>query len=176
MSADIILHCCCGPCATACVERLLEEGKTPLLYFSNQNILSRSEWEKRLLAAQKTAQYFSLDILEDCYNHDPWLAAVKGLEKEKEKGSRCSKCFYFSLERTALKAKELNISAFTTSLTVSPHKNSQQIFHYGKKLDGFQIIDFKKKNGFKRSLELSKKLGLYRQDFCACEFSYRKEY
>ena len=102
-----------------------------------------------------------------------WLDAVRGHESDKEHGERCSLCFRFNLERTAEKAAELGIDEFATTLTVSRFKNSAKIFHEGEDLPGFLKIDFKKKDGFNRSIVLSKELGLYRQDYCGCEFSLR---
>ncbi len=103
-----------------------------------------------------------------------WLSAVKGFENEPEKGKRCSVCFNYSLSRTALMARKLNMENFTTTLTISPHKISKVIFENGMRYSGFLPYDFKKKDGFKRSLELSKKMGLYRQNYCGCEFSIQR--
>jgi len=169
----ILLHVCCAPCATACVERLLADEREVSLYYSNSNINSKEEFEKRLAYVEKVAGVFGVNLEVDPYQHDEWLEHVRGLENEAEKGLRCTKCFDWSLGRTALKAMEVGIESFATSLTVSPHKNSGVIFEAGNQYDSFEALDFKKQNGFLRSRELSEKFDLYRQSFCGCEFSVR---
>jgi hypothetical protein len=167
----ILLHVCCAPCATACIEKLLAEGREPALYFSNSNIDSEAEFEKRLTYVKKLAAIFQLGLETDAYWHDGWLEHISGLENEPEKGLRCAKCFSWSLGRTAEKAAEMGINSFTTTLTVSPHKVSEMIFESGKPYPGFEPWNFKKDNGFQRSLELSHTFDLYRQKYCGCEFS-----
>ena len=169
----ILLHVCCAPCATACVERLLADDLDVSLYFSNSNINSEMEFEKRLSYVEKIAGIFDVGLEIDPYRHDDWLEYVRGLENEAEKGLRCTKCFEWSLRRTARKAADVGIECFATSLTVSPHKNSGVIFEAGNQHPGFESWDFKKKNGFLRSRELSEKFDLYRQNYCGCEFSIR---
>lgn len=167
----ILLHICCAPCGSASVERLLRENREVTLFFSNSNISPKEEYLKRLKYALKLASYFSVDLVRDDYEHERWLSYIAGLEDEPEKGMRCRKCFYFNLENTSRKASELGIKEFTTTLTISPHKDSGLIFETGGSFEGFREYDFKKKDGFRRSIELSKKLDLYRQDYCGCEFS-----
>ncbi|MFA6716996.1 MAG: epoxyqueuosine reductase QueH [Victivallales bacterium] len=167
----ILLHVCCAPCATACIETLLAEDLEPILYFSNSNIDSRDEFEKRLSCVEELTNIFRLELKIDDYCHDAWLEHIRGLENEPERSLRCVKCFNWSLGRTAAKAAELEISGFTTTLTVSPHKISEMIFEAGKQYVAFQSWNFKKKDGFRRSLELSHRFGLYRQKYCGCEFS-----
>ena len=162
----LLLHVCCAPCASACVERLLDEGREIILFFSNSNIATREEFGKRLRYVQQLAAIHHLELLIDEYQHDAWLRTVSAVENhagEPEGGLRCRACFTHSLGRAAAKAEEMNLN-FATTLTVSPHKNSRQ---------GFEPWDFKKKDGFKRSLELSKQYCFYRQNFCGCEFSFR---
>lgn len=167
----ILLHCCCGPCATASIERLLSEEYEVILYYSNSNIDTKEEFLKRLENLKIVAKYYDLKLLVDDYHHDDWLNSIKGYEKEPEHGKRCPLCFSFNLKRTYEKSKELEINQFTTTLTVSRFKNSQLIFSQGEIFPGFVKIDFKKKDGFSRSCYLSKELGLYRQQYCGCEFS-----
>jgi len=169
----ILLHVCCAPCATACVERLLADDRDVSLYFSNSNINSKMEFEKRLSYVEKIAGIFDVGLEIDPYQHDDWLEHVRGLENEAEKGLRCVKCFDWSLRRTAQKAAEVGIENFATSLTVSPHKISRIIFEAGNQHPGFEPWDFKKGNGFLRSRELSDEFDLYRQNYCGCEFSIR---
>lgn len=173
-SKKILLHICCAPCGSASVERLLLENKEVTLFFSNSNINSEEEFEKRLGSVKYLAKFYNIRCFVDNYNHAMWLSAVKGFENEPEKGKRCSVCFNYSLSRTALMARKLNMENFTTTLTISPHKISKVIFENGMRYSGFLPYDFKKKDGFKRSLELSKKMGLYRQNYCGCEFSIQR--
>lgn len=169
----ILLHVCCGPCSTSSIERLLSLDYRPVLYFSNSNIDTHEEFEKRYSELLKVAKLNNLSVIKDDYDHASWREAVRGYENEREGGERCSHCFDFNLNRAYLKAKELGIKYFTTTLTVSRFKNSAKIFSIGKKYEGFEEIDFKKKDGFNRSIVLSKEMNLYRQNYCGCEFSKR---
>lgn len=169
----ILLHVCCAPCATSCVERLLAEKRDVCLYFSNSNINSKTEFEKRLSYVENLAGIFAVGLEIDPYRHDDWLEQVRGLEHEAEKGLRCVKCFGWSLGRIAERAASSGIENFATTLTVSPHKISRLIFEAGSQHPGFEAWDFKKQDGFRRSRELSDKFKLYRQSYCGCEFSLR---
>lgn len=174
MDNKILLHSCCGPCATACIERLRSEGLEPVLFFSNHNIAPHEEYEKRLETVKDLGKALNVEVVEDGPpDHHAWLAHIKGLENEPEKGARCGKCFDYSLKRTSDYAQAHGFTRFATTLTVSPHKISRIIFEIGKKYPGFEAWDFKKKNGFKRSIDMSRELGLYRQTYCGCEFSLR---
>jgi len=168
----ILLHTCCGPCATTCIERLSGEREV-VLFFSNSNISSEEEYLRRLEHARKLAGLLGLELREDIYDHQAWLRHIHGLENEPEGGKRCERCFAFSLARTAAMAEALGIPAFTTSLSVSRYKSSPRIFSTGAVFEAFQPIDFKKKDGYARSIELSRRYGLYRQEYCGCEFSRR---
>lgn len=143
-----------------------------MLYYSNSNIDSEEEFQKREETLAQVARFFKVDLEVDPYNNKDWFQAIKGLEGEPEGGSRCRKCFRFNLGRTAGKARELSMP-FTTTLTISPHKNSKVLFEEGNDLGDFKEYNFKKKEGYKRSLELSRELNLYRQDWCGCTFSRR---
>ncbi len=169
-----VLHTCCGPCASACIPALRAHGHDVVLYYSNSNIDSAQEFEKRLESVRRLAKEDGVEVVVDEYNHADWLEKVaKGYEAEPEKGARCERCFRYNLERTAKFARENNFEAFTTSLTVSPHKVSRVIFAKGEDAGGdlFLKEDFKKKNGFLVSTARAKELGLYRQNYCGCEFS-----
>lgn len=168
----VLLHTCCGPCATACIERLAA-GREVVLFFSNSNIAPEDEYLKRLEEAKRLAGMLGLELLEDSYDHQAWLEHVRGLEDEPERGRRCPRCFEFSLARTAARAELIGIPAFTTTLSVSRHKSSPVIFSVGSAFERFEPIDFKKKGGWDRSLELGRHYGLYRQSYCGCEFSRR---
>ena len=171
----LLLHVCCAPCASACVERLLAEERRITLYFSNSNIVSDAEYQKRLDCVKQLADHYKLELIIDPYDHGSWKAHVsqlEGYELAPEGGARCVKCFEWSLGRAAAEAEKRGMH-FCTSLTVSPHKNANVIFAVGRKWSSFEPYDFKKQDGFKRSLELSCQFGFYRQEFCGCEYSVR---
>ena len=169
----ILLHCCCAPCSTTSIERLLADGYSIVLFYSNSNIFPEEEFDKRLSYMQKLAEIYHLELIADEYDHAAWSTAIKGLENEPEKGRRCAACFAYNLARAEAKARELGIDEFTTTLTVSPHKISEMIFNAAKDMQGYVPYNFKKQEGFKRSLELSEKYGLYRQNYCGCEYSLK---
>lgn len=173
-SSALLLHVCCAPCASACVERLSAEGRNVRLFFSNSNLCDEAEYERRLESVRRLASIFRMELIEDLYDHASWQATVSASLPQyaqcPEGGERCRFCFAFSLGRAAEYARK-NAVNFATSLTVSPHKNSKLIFEVGSRWSFFEAIDFKKKDGFRRSIELSKIHGFYRQDFCGCEFS-----
>lgn len=135
------------------------------------------EAQRRYEALLEVANTYSLSVIHEHYDHERWLESVKGHESEREGGeTRCSLCFAYNLNEASLKAEELGFKHFTTTLTVSRFKNSKRIFSVGEQFPGFEQIDFKKKGGFEKSVRLSKELGgIYRQHYCGCEFSMRKE-
>jgi hypothetical protein len=147
------------------------------LFFSNSNIFPKGEYQKRLDETMRLAEIIHVPLIEDTYNHEEWLRAVSSadpgspLREEPEGGKRCSKCFGYSLHRTGKAARNRGIPHITTTLTVSPHKSSSQIFAVAKGYPEFEYYDFKKMGGFQRSTVLSKKYFLYRQQYCGCEFS-----
>ncbi len=169
----LLLHCCCGPCSTSSIERLRDEGYEPVLFFGNSNIYPVQEAQKRFENVEKVASHFSLRLIRHEYNHKAWLQEIAGHESDPEKGERCSICFAYNLKEAAQEAEKQGIPYFTTTLTVSPHKNSSIIFSIGDTWDEFVAIDFKKRAGYQKSIELSRLLELYRQDYCGCEFSRR---
>jgi len=169
----ILLHCCCAPCSSASIERLLADGYEVVLFYSNSNIFPKKEFDKRLIYMQKLAEIYKLELVVGEYDHASWSEVVKGLENEPEKGRRCAACFAYNLATAEAKAKELGIEEFTTTLTVSPHKISEMIFNAAKGMQGYVPYNFKKQDGFKKSLQLSEKYGLYRQNYCGCEYSLR---
>jgi len=168
----ILLHICCGPCGSAALERLCRQGEVTL-FFSNGNLFPEAEYERRLGAVRTLAAVCGIRLVADRYDHGAWRDWVAGLEHEPERGKRCRRCFEFSLRRAAAYATAHGFTALTTTLTISPHKDSQTIFAAGRAATGerFLDIDFKQEDGFRRSLELSRQYGLYRQDYCGCEFS-----
>lgn len=184
----VLLHTCCGPCASACVPRLKAGGCEVAMFYSNSNLDTIEEFEKRREAAAKLSLADGVELIVDDYDHDSWLKTVAaGLENEPEKGARCAKCFRFSLARAAAYAAAHGYDGFASSLTVSPHKISAVVFGAGEAAaetirqthpDGeapeFLRYDFKKGEGFKLSVRRARELGLYRQGYCGCEFSKRK--
>lgn len=173
---DVALHVCCGPCASACVPRLVADGHRVVMVFANSNIDTREEFERRREAAEALARHDGVEFAAIEYNHDEWLSKVAlGYEAEEEGGSRCERCFRYSLSKTAEYASSVGISTFASSLTVSPHKNSEKVFAAGVAAgEGFLKVDFKKKDGFLQSVRRAKELNLYRQAYCGCEFSKRQ--
>lgn len=223
----ILMHCCCGPCSSACVERLAPDYDITL-FFYNPCIDDRDEYEKRkenlikLVEAinrngyvgvaeesgsngndgaagadgvdkqpsddQKSSgangitvtplAYGPVKVVEGKYDPENYLEAVRGLEGEPEGGARCAVCFRIRLEEAARYAKDNGFDGFTTTLTVSPHKNYRVISEIGREVAEkagieYYPFDFKKKDGFLHSIRLSKAYGLYRQDYCGCGFSKR---
>ena len=176
----LLLHSCCGPCSSACIERLLSETDYQItIFYYNPNIYPTEEYNHRKseqirLITELNSQRVS--FLDCDYIPSEFDKISKGYEEEKEGGARCTRCFVLRLEKTAQTAKEQGFSAFATTLTVSPHKNAKLIteigLNIGKEL-GIEYLpyDFKKKEGFKRSIALSKEYGLYRQNYCGCKFS-----
>ena len=152
---------------------MMNDGYEITLFYSNSNIFPEKEYLKRLEEAKRLAAIWNVDLIEDSWDHKEWLSFVKGFEKEPEGGKRCAKCFEFNLRRTAAKAEELGFPLYTTTLTLGPYKNSRMIFSIAEQFPGFLEYNFKKKDGFLRSIELSKEYNLYRQNYCGCEFSFR---
>lgn len=170
----ILIHACCGICSGYPISLLKEMGYSPVVYFCNPNLDTEEEFNKRLDAQKIVCMYHWVDLVIEDYKHEEYLETVKGLENEPERGKRCVECIRLRLRQTAEKAKELGINKFTTSLPISPHKNFEIISKIGKELAGdleFIAIDFKKKDGFLRTNQLSKELGIYRQNYCGCEFA-----
>lgn len=175
----LLLHSCCGPCSTQVIDFLRNYFKITVYYY-NPNIEPDLEYEKRkreqirfINEAKKQDESLDLDFLDCGYDNDSFKKISKGLEQEKEGGARCSKCFYLRLKETARKAKELGYDYFGTTLTVSPHKNSQVINRIGENIQEelnmpFIYGDFKKNDGYKKSIEFAKQYNLYRQDYCGC--------
>ena len=172
----IILQACCAPCSTYPIQKLKEEGYEPVVFFYNPNIFPFEEYEIRRNELKNYCKKLNIEYLEEKYENDVFLDFVKGLEKEPEKGKRCSKCFYLRLDKTAQIAIKNNIEYFTTTLTVSPHKDSNQIFEVGRIIAekykiNFLEYNFKKQNGFKISRQIAKESNMYAQKYCGCQFS-----
>ena len=173
----ILLHICCATCG-AYVSQLLSQDYRVHLFYSNDNIAPQKEFTKRLAEVRKISHQWHLPLTVSNYNHKIWLKAVKGHERDKEKGERCQLCYGYRLNKVAKRAKNLNIKYFTSTLSVSPHKLAKVINDCGQQAGKkygveFSVRDFKKQDGFKKSMALAKKLNFYRQTYCGCEFSLR---
>lgn len=175
----LLLHACCAPCSSACLERLSNFFKITIIYY-NPNITEEKEYLKRLEELknfiQKIKVKYPINIIDTRYDPKEFFEISKGLEKEKERGKRCYKCYELRLEETAKVAKENNFDFFATTLTLSPYKKTDWLNEIGENLSNkyqtsYLYSDFKKKNGYKRSIELSKEYNLYRQDYCGCIYS-----
>ena len=171
----LLLHSCCAPCSTACIERLKEYFELTIYYY-NPNIDTEEEFNHRLKEQVRYCEKVGIDCIESEYDKQSFLSVAKGKENEKEGGARCRECFYLRLKATAQKAKEKGFDYFATTLTVSPLKNACLINEIGVQLENefsvkYLVTDFKKDNGYLRSITLSKENDLYRQNYCGCEFS-----
>ena len=177
---SLLLHSCCGPCSSVALERLTDYFNVTLLFY-NPNIQPKEEFLKRQNEQQKliNRMSYNINVIAPEYNEQEFLEYVKGLESLPEGSFRCQKCFELRLKRTARIAKNINSNYFTTTLTTSPHKDAQIINQIGLNVAKdynveFLCADFKKKDGYKRSIELSKRYDLYRQNYCGCLFSLKK--
>ena len=171
----LLLHSCCGPCSTVVIERLKERFDVTVFYF-NPNIEPREEYEKRKAEQKKVCQFHGVPFVDGDYDNAGWRNFVKGLENEPEGGKRCEQCFVFRLKKTAELAKANGFDIFAATLSVSPHKNTEVINRVGEEIAREEKIEFlpesfKKKDGYLRSIQISKDLNLYRQNYCGCDFS-----
>ena len=175
----LLLHSCCGPCSSYVISYLTNYFDITILYY-NPNIYPYDEYLKRKQEQIKLINEIdcsnNLDIMDCDYDNDLYEKCIIGLENEPERGNRCMVCYNLRMEKTAKMAKECNYDYFCTTLSVSPYKNSEWINKIGEKLQNKYNInwlysDFKKKDGYKQSISLSKKYNLYRQDYCGCIYS-----
>lgn len=175
----LLLHGCCAPCSSYVLEYLSEYFDISLLYY-NPNIYPVEEYQKRLNEVKRLIKEMPLKsevgIIEGRYEPSEFFEISKGLEQAEEGGERCFKCYRLRLEEAAKEAKKGNFDFFTTTLSISPHKNAQKLNEIGEELEKqygvrYLYADFKKKEGYKRSIELSRVYGLYRQNYCGCGFS-----
>jgi len=173
----LLLHACCAPCAPH-IFRALSEMYKVTIFFYNPNIQPEDEYKIRENEIKRFAETAGIPLIIGEYDPSGWNEAVRGFESEPEGGARCRLCFAYRLDRTAREAAVQNIDLFTTTLSVSPHKNSRIINEEGvaaAERCGIHFLeaDFKKKNGFKLSCDLSRDYGFFRQDYCGCIFSRR---
>lgn len=179
----LMLQACCAPCSSYVLEILSNYFQITIVYY-NPNIYPYEEYIKRLDEVKKLIKLiksrYPIDILEVEYDKAAFDDISKGLEFEPEGGARCHKCYYLRMEKVALLAKKNNYDYFTTTLSISPYKNAEVLNNIGAFLENkynikYLYADFKKKEGYKISIELSKKYNLYRQEYCGCEFSIQKK-
>lgn len=172
----ILLHACCATCAGYSIQKLIEIGYKPVVYFYNPNIFPPDEFMKRYNELKTYCEKKNYPLLIEKQDATVWYNYIEGLEEEEEKGLRCDRCFELRLFQTAVKAIKLDIHKFTTTLTISPHKNSKKILEIGEEVAKkfelqFLDIDFKKQDGFFKTMQIAKVEDFYRQSYCGCEFS-----
>jgi len=169
----ILLHICCATCAGYVIKKLQESRFNVTAFFYNPNIHPKSEYVRRLVDVKNYCLKNNINFIETGYNLDNWLEKIKGLENEPEGGKRCERCFEIRLSKTAELVENNNFDFFSTTLTISPHKNAEVINKIGKDLsDRFYVVDWKKQNGFKCACEIAKQEGFYKQSYCGCIFSF----
>ncbi len=175
----LLIHSCCAPCSSYVLEYLSQYFRITVFYY-NPNIYPESEYTKRILEQQKLIQDMKfkhpVSFLAGKYETEKFYAMAKGMEDLKEGGARCMKCYELRLTEAAKQAAAGGFDYFTTTLSISPLKNAQKLNEIGVRVGKehgveYLVSDFKKRNGYKRSIELSKEYGLYRQDYCGCIFS-----
>lgn len=175
----LLIHSCCAPCSSYVLEYLSQYFRITVFYY-NPNIYPESEYTKRILEQQKLIQdmkfKYPVSFLAGKYETEKFYAMAKGMEDLKEGGARCMKCYELRLTEAAKQAAAGGFDYFTTTLSISPLKNAQKLNEIGVRVGKehgveYLVSDFKKRNGYKRSIELSKEYGLYRQDYCGCIFS-----
>lgn len=180
---SLLIHSCCAPCSSYVLEYLSEYFKITVFYY-NPNIYPESEYTKRIAEQQKLIRdmefRYPVSFLAGKYDKEKFYEMAAGMEDLKEGGARCMKCYELRLSEAARQAVAGGFDYFTTTLSISPMKNAQKLNEIGIRVGEeysvkYLISDFKKKNGYKRSIELSKEYGLYRQDYCGCEFSMRRD-
>ena len=179
---SLLLHSCCAPCSSYCIEYLSEFFEITVFYY-NPNIFPKEEYFMRVAEQKRFISEFptkhKVSFIEGDFDQDEYYQRVKGLEKEPEKGARCEVCFDMRLSKTAELAKSNGFDFFTTTLTISPMKYASLLNEIGYRCAskyGVEWLpsDFKKNNGYKRSTEISKEYSMYRQDYCGCVYSYQE--
>lgn len=179
----LLLHSCCAPCSSYCLEYLQQYFEITVFYY-NPNIAPEEEYRHRVEEQQRLIRQLctsgQVHFLEGTYDPERFYETARGLEQIPEGGERCFRCFELRLREAAKAAEQAGAEYFTTTLTISPLKNAQMLNEIGLRVAGetesveWLVSDFKKKNGYKRSIELSEEYGLYRQNYCGCVFSKRE--
>ena len=174
---SLLLHACCAPCSSYCVEYLSKYFDITLYYY-NPNIESQEEFSKRFKEFEKIYERFNVKAIEEKYNPDEIYDAVKGYEDCKEGGDRCTICYRLRLQKTLEYATKNHFDYFASTLSISPYKNAEKLNTIGEEISKdsqvkYLVNDFKKNGGYLRSTVLSKEMDLYRQDYCGCVYSIR---
>ena len=175
----ILLHACCAVCCAYCIRFLRQNEYEPVVYFYNPNIYPKKEYDIRLNELVEFSKKENFELIIENYTPQDFNTIAYGLENEPEKGKRCEKCFLLILDKSAKKAKELNIKKFTTTLSISPHKVFQKICdaaNIAEKTNNveFAPYNFKKKDGFKLTQKIAQENNMYKQTYCGCEYSIRQ--
>ena len=175
MKLTLLLHICCATCAAYVLESLRDQYNVTAYYY-NPNIYPKEEYQIRFYEAKKYCKQHHIPFVEEEPDQDRWFLLTKGHENDPERGERCVICYKMRLERTAQYAQNHSFDLFGTDLSISPHKDAKHLNRLGKELEkayGVKYLeaDFKKREGFKKAMELSKKQGFYRQDYCGCIYS-----
>lgn len=178
-SNKILLHTCCAICSGYPIKHLRELGYEPIAYFFNPNVYPDTEYQKRLEAIKKLCESLGCELIVEEHTSDLFNEIMHGYENHAEGSERCKRCFELRLLKTIQKAKELGIKNYTTSISISPHKNFNVIKEVGKFFSeyfdiNFMDLDFKKQEGFLKTNQISNELGLYRQHYCGCEVSMKR--
>lgn len=177
MKPKLLLHACCATCSAFLADKLSADYQVTI-FFANDNIFPASEYRKRLKEARQYFQSQRIEFIESAYNHRRWLKAIAGWENEPERGGRCLICYRYRLMLADDFARGHGFAAFASTLSISPHKDAAAINTIGQEIAGkhsleFLAGDWKKNEGFKRAMELSRQCDFYRQHYCGCEFSFR---
>ncbi len=171
----LLLHSCCGPCSTQVIDVLRKDYDITVFYY-NPNIQPQEEYAHRLAEQKKFCKIVEIPVIDIAYDTQEFVCKTKGHEQDREGGERCKLCFELRLDKTSSYAKNNNFDVFATTLSVSPHKNTAVINMVGQEISEkydieFLAGNFKKQDGYKKSIEFSKQYNLYRQDYCGCAFS-----
>ncbi len=178
---QVLLHACCAPCSSAIVEWMLQHDVRPTIFYFNPNIFPRHEYDIRKEESKRHAESLGLDWIDGDYDHERWLSAVRGLESEPERGSRCLQCFAYRLKAAALQARQLSLPCFTTTLASSRWKRLDQITEAGLQAQAavegtvFWAQNWRKGGLQERRNQLLREYGFYNQQYCGCEFSIRDD-
>lgn len=180
MLQRILIHVCCGVCGAYVVEQLKPQFDALRLFSYNPNIYPPEEYHRRMETVRELSRIYGVPFEEGEFEPEVWNAAVRGFEDEPERGRRCKICFRLRLDKTAVKAKEIGFSHFTTTLSMGRSKRSRDVIEIGREVAAargveFLAVDFKKQGGIDRTLALAKQYNFYRQTYCGCKYSMRPE-
>ncbi len=172
----VVLHICCGVCAAYCIKKLFQDGYDVVGFYYNPNIEPYNEYLTRREVVDYVAKVYNIEIIEGEYDNIQWHKVCDIYKEEPEGGKRCLLCYQLRLERTFEICNRYGYDFFSTTLTISPYKDTKKIFDIGKSIgkEKFLQIDFKKSDGFKQTIQFAKLHNLYRQNYCGCLYSFNK--